>query len=355
MGINDEDGVTLGAFVDNVLSQIELIANALDDRLGDLERRVFELENTDNEPTTVVTNTEPVAVEILEDDDNEVTVIDETPSALITEGFSSTGLVVLPRTTFETDNPVELRSGCKLVIPSMAYYQSLSLVGLEDVDLVITGRVGTIMIANCSRVRISGDGALNSLRVTDYVNGVAGHWSRDLMIQGLRFLTTDTAMDIQHVIGVEIDSVVADDLDRYGLWMSNCQNISIMHCGFRTSGQESCVRLVDVDNATVGLNRFVSDAKHCFRVHGRSNAVTLNACTLRGPRGMMLGTMPGDLLSNILISDNWIEKAVVQVLGVPVESPQALVNFTWSNNAISESVTGEVSSYVGLRDDWLFE
>ena len=322
--------VTVGEMLNTSFDRMATAFDELLQRVDDLELRVQELEaGATPAPPPEVPEPTP----------------DPDPVIEIPEPDYPT---LRPQIVRDTENPAELQSGTRLHVRAGLSVGSLNLSNLNDVELIVDGRVDSIWMANTERVAVSGSGRVGSISCSEWTNGRPGHRNADVSVEDITVDGQGSAFDVQFVRGVFISNVRTENTTRYCIWMSNCQNAAIRDCIFHTTGAEACVRLVTVESVAVLDNQLSSDLKHTFRIHGRTNNVMFERNESAGPRFSMIGTMPGDELRNIVMRDNEINGATVQLLGVPINEPNKLQNFTWQRNFVSDDSANYLASYQGV-------
>lgn len=315
---------TIGQALDSVLDSVSSAMDSLVNTINDLSQRVAILENARNTqpaPTPVVT--QPVV--------NLQPVITATP-----------------QTTSASEEPTRLASGAHIHVREGTRAGSMPVIHMNDVVIEIDGFVDSIWIADARRVIIRGKGTVGRITVSEWASGRSGFRNSDIDISEVTFTTDRTAMEIQHAENVRVVGTRAVNVRNYALWLSSTVNAAVFNNDFSTAGDESCVRLVDVQRVNVLRNNIRSLAKHCFRIHGQSSNVSFVGNTVSGPRFSMVGTMPGDVVRDVEMLSNNISGASVQLLGVPVSSPTALQNFTYRDNTATNSVDTELDSYQGV-------
>ena len=333
---------TIGQVLDRILDDIAQAMNGSVDRMADLERRVRELEARPSSPIQLP----PPAPQPSPQPPPPQEPVVPAPTPILNP-------VRQPVTNYSTEEATNVRSGAYVKVRETARAGNIPITHMNDVIIDIDGHVESIWIADSRRVHIRGRGTVGTITVSEYASGRAGHRNEDIAVESVRCVTDRTAMDIQHATNVYVTKVEALAIRNYAIWMSDCSNATVTYNNFATQGDESCVRLVNVRSARIVANDLLSRAKHCFRVHGISSEINFMSNTVVGPRGMMLGTMPSDALTNINVTDNRIVNASVQSLGVPVNTPAALRGFVFRGNTLDNSVD-ELSSYQGVPT-WIIE
>lgn len=292
---------TIGGLLDEVLTKISDAMNDIVVRLDALESRV--------EYSGEVVEVEPL---------EEWTVA--TP----------------PTITRTTTDVGQLANETHFIVDAGVEVDRLDLTGRQDVRVEVNGRINNIWLADAHRIEIFGTGKVGNITASEWVAGNRGFRNSDLAVRTISVDGPETAFDIQFTRNVLLQGINTTGINRYGVWLSSCQNAYIRDCLFETEGEESCVRMVDVQFAHVRDSFLRSNYKHCFRVHGESKNIALERSTLVGPRAMMIGTMSGDSVSNVTIQDNWIRDATVHLLGLPADVNQ-LSSFTWRRNTVQNS------------------